>query len=294
MAFFSFRGQKIAYQLQLNESDKQYAVKDGRVTRTMVFLHGLGADQRQAIDTASRFSGYQTLTLDMPGHGETIIDPSENVGYWFCFQTFCDITLALLDHLKIDKASFGGISMGAGISIQVALKQPERVERLILVRPAWLNCAALPNLSVVKKIGEEIQQGGIKWAENQLGVQKWFQKLELNYPTIAKSIKGLFTRPQALHAAAVLKNLVNDAPFEQLSDLKKIKQPTVVFSNDGDLLHPSNIAEKIAELIPNASCVKLPSRYQQPEEHQNQLTQLTNLFLTSDLSQCRKPVLNLV
>ena len=294
MAFFHFQEQKIAYQLQLNESDKQYAVENGQVAGTIVFLHGLGADQRQAIDAASSFAGYQILTVDMPGHGETVIEPLENLRYWFRFEIFSDIILSLLDHLNIDKASFGGISMGASISIQVALKQPKRVERLILVRPAWLNGAALPHLSVVKSIGEDIQQSGIEWAEKHLGMQDWFQKLELNNPANANSIKGLFTRPQALAAAAVLEYLVNDGPFQQLKNLTKIKQPTVVLSNDEDPLHPSSIAEKIAALIPNARHLKLPSRYQHPEDHQHQLTLLTNLFLRSGLSQYRKSVLNFV
>jgi pimeloyl-ACP methyl ester carboxylesterase len=292
MAFFHFQGQLIAY--HLIESDQPNAVENTPVAETLVFLHGLGADMRQAENTIGSLGCYRILTLDMPGHGQTVIEPSENFEHWFSFETFSNIVLALLEHLGIHKATFGGISMGAAISIQVALKQPERVERLILVRPAWLDCAAIPNLSVVKAMSEDIQQGGIEWAANQLDSQQWFQTLELNNPSSAKSIKGLFTRQQALTAAAVLKHLVNDAPFEQLSQLTKIKHPTVVFSNDEDPLHPSHIAEKIAELIPNACCVKLPSRYQQPEEHHCQLIQLTHFFLMSGVGQFEKSVSNLV
>jgi pimeloyl-ACP methyl ester carboxylesterase len=291
MAFFHFQGQFIAY--QLIESEQPHAVENSPVAETLVFLHGLGADMRQVENVISSLHSHRILTLDMPGHGQTVIEPLENFEHWYCFETFSDIVIALLEHLSIHKAIIGGISMGAGISVQVALKQPELVDGLILVRPAWLDSAAIPNLSVVKSIGENIQKGGLEWAAKQLDFEEWFQKLELINPSCAKSIKGLFTRQQSQTAAAVLNNLVNDAPFKQLSQLTKIQQPTVVFSNDADPLHPNHIAVQIAELIPNASYSKLPSRYLQPQDHQVQLIQLTNLFLTSDRSQCRRPVANL-
>ncbi|WNC72174.1 alpha/beta hydrolase [Thalassotalea psychrophila] len=292
MTFFYFQEQKIAYH-QI-ESDKQCTRKNDSEIKTLVFLHGLGADHRQFIDTGRKFSGYRILVIDMPGHGETVIDPSEKLEHWFRFETFSNITLALLDHLCIDKATFVGLSMGAGISIQVALKQPTRVESLILIRPAWLNRSATPNLLAIKSIGEDILQGGIEYAEDRLRTQKWFQKLELENPLCTKSIVGLFTRPQATTAAMVLINLVNDSPFQQSASLIKIKQPTIVIGNDEDLFHPINIAEQLSELIPNAHYQQLPSRYQQSEEHHHQLIQLMHLFLTSGANQHQKPEPKLV
>ncbi|MGJ8679395.1 alpha/beta fold hydrolase [Paraglaciecola sp.] len=286
MAFFQFKDQYIAY--QLNESDKQGSVDKGDEAETLVFLHGLGADRRQSEQSVSGLSYRRILTLDMPGHGQTIINSSENIKHWFSFETFSDIVLALLDHLGIQRAIFGGISMGAGISIQAALKKPECVAGLILVRPAWLDSAAVPNLLVVKNIGEDLQYAGFQRAREHLLSQLWFQKLEFDNPASAQSIKGLFTRAQAISAAPVLNNLVNDAPFKHVSQLKQIKQPTIVFGNEEDPLHPTRIAEKIADVIPNAGYQKLPSRYHRPKEHQRQLTQLIHEFLSADSSQCRK------
>lgn len=288
MAFFIFQGQKIAY--QLNDSDNKFTKNNDSVTGTLVFLHGLGADQRQAASVVSSFSDYQILTIDMPGHGETVIDPSENFEHWYRFDTFSDIALALLDHLDIHKATFAGISMGAGICIQIVLKQPEIVEKLILIRPAWLNSSATPNLLAVKSIGEDIQQLGIECAEARLQLQGWFQELKLENPLCTKSIEGLLTRPQAMTSAEVLINLVNDYPFLTLDNLKQIKQPTIVIGNDDDLLHPIKIAEQLSELIPNAHYQQLPSWYKHSNAHQHQLIQLIHLFLTSRSSH-REPEL---
>ena len=51
---------------------------------------------------------------------------------------------ALLDHLDIDAAVLGGISLGAAISMRLAASTPWRIKALILARPAWVDEPAPP------------------------------------------------------------------------------------------------------------------------------------------------------
>src|SRR5262249_57034897 len=76
------------------------------------------------------------LCLDARGHGQTqpLGDPSA-----LTFDVFADDLVALLDCLGIGQAIIGGISMGAGVALNIAVRYPERVAGLVLSRPAWLD-----------------------------------------------------------------------------------------------------------------------------------------------------------
>ena len=50
-------------------------------------------------------------------------------------DTYADHVVALLDHLGIDTAVVGGVSLGANVSLLVAALAPERVEGLVLEMP---------------------------------------------------------------------------------------------------------------------------------------------------------------
>ena len=51
----------------------------------------------------------------------------------------------LLDALEIERAHLVGNSMGGRVAIEIGLRQPERVERIVLLSPAlaWLRDRAL-------------------------------------------------------------------------------------------------------------------------------------------------------
>src|SRR6266404_336054 len=52
-----------------------------------------------------------------------------------------DDLIAFMDHLQLQMAVLGGISMGAAVALKAALRYPERCLALVLCRPAWLNGA---------------------------------------------------------------------------------------------------------------------------------------------------------
>ncbi len=65
----------------------------------------------------------------------TTIDPAEAA----TFDVFADDLIALADQLGLDRFVVGGISLGAGTALNLAIRYPERVSALVLCRPAWLD-----------------------------------------------------------------------------------------------------------------------------------------------------------
>ena len=74
-------------------------------------------------------AGRRVIALDNRGHGESakLYDPAD-----YRTDTMADDVLALMDHLRLDRADAMGYSMGARICAFLAVKKPERVRSLIL------------------------------------------------------------------------------------------------------------------------------------------------------------------
>ncbi len=79
-------------------------------------------------------NSYQTVVWDVRGHGLSSL-PKGKVDS----GDFSKDLITLLDHLNIEKAILCGLSMGGHISLQTAIRYPERVEALILIGTPFTN-----------------------------------------------------------------------------------------------------------------------------------------------------------
>jgi 3-oxoadipate enol-lactonase len=74
---------------------------------------------------------FRVIRYDTRGHGLSSCPPGD-----YTFDQLADDVAGLLDHLKIAKAHFCGLSMGGPTGLQLALAQPHRVEKLVLCNTA--------------------------------------------------------------------------------------------------------------------------------------------------------------
>lgn len=230
---------------------------------TLVFLHGLGASRTQSTSSLPNLQNTRLIAPDMPGHGDSMgFDPTT-----YSFDTFADHVIALMDHLGIAKTHLGGISMGSGISLNIALRYPERVNKLILLRPSWLDSTCPAHLKLVADAGEMNQTDFEALPE--------FQKLLSANESVAKSITAMYQRPDN----SVLSRMWKSRPFVSLNNLESISAPALVMSSPRDDLHPESVASAIANALPNSQLVDLPARYHEPEDYQQSLNQHINQFL---------------
>ena len=96
--------------------------------RPFVFQHGLGGDVSQPAGAFPPPSGIRLLSLDCRGQGGT--RPLGPVDKLF-FSSFADDVAALMDHLVLQRAVVGGISMGAGVALNLASRCPKRAAGLV-------------------------------------------------------------------------------------------------------------------------------------------------------------------
>ena len=229
----------------------------------LIFLHGLGAGKIQTTSGLPHLENVHLIAPDLPGHGDsTRYEPAS-----YSFDSFADHVIALMDHLGIGPCHLGGLSMGSGITLNLALRYPGRFKKLILLRPSWLDSVCPPHLKLVADAGEMPRE--------QFETLPEFQALRAANEPVANSITAVYQRPDN----AVLDRMWRSRPFESLNQLTSITAPALVMSSPRDDLHPESVASTIAKALPNSQLVGLPARYHEPDAYQTSLNQHINQFL---------------
>jgi 3-oxoadipate enol-lactonase len=96
----------------------------------IIFLHEFAADHTNWEPQMRYFArGHRCIAYSARGYTPSDVPPSAEA---YSFKHFYTDALAVLDHLKIAKAHFVGLSMGSYSSLQVALNAPERVQSMTL------------------------------------------------------------------------------------------------------------------------------------------------------------------
>ena len=241
----------------------------------LLFIHGLGASSQQITSVLTMLHNTFLIAPDMPGHGGSLdFDPE-----LFSFDYFADLVIALLDELGIEQTDLGGISMGSGIALNIALRYPERVKKLIVLRPSWLDQKEPPHLSLVARVGQWLDAHDEEKATMELALHPDYQNLVEQNLIVAESITGLLDRRKDDASTRVLFKMWQTRPFESLQSLATIPNETLVLDTTRDELHPQAIATAIAEPLPNSSTATLPPRYYESKAYQSALNDTLNRFL---------------
>jgi pimeloyl-ACP methyl ester carboxylesterase len=102
----------------------------------VVAIHGLGATKASFLPTVSALAGrFRVIALDLPGFGES----GKPLGAPYDARFFAESVVELLDALGIERAHLIGNSLGGRVALEIGLRAPERVDRLVLLAPsmAW-------------------------------------------------------------------------------------------------------------------------------------------------------------
>lgn len=242
-----------------------------------IFQHGLGGDANQTFGLFRPPAGFRLLTLDCRGHGETRpLGVVEKLG----FASFADDVRALMDHLGLDSVVMGGISMGAGVALNFALRFPERVRGLVLSRPAWLDQPLPPNMAVFPFIAQLIRRHGAQSGLETFKQSEVYREIVRLSPDSGQSLVGQFEHPRAEETVAKLERLPQDAPSYDRADWAALTMPTLVLATQQDPIHPFEYGLTLAQLIPNATFKAVTPKSVSLEQHAAEVQAAIEAFLT--------------
>lgn len=93
--------------------------------------HGYTASRVNWMPVADRLAQrYRVILMECRGAGQ-----SEHTPDGYTLEQYAADVVGLLDHLRIDRLTFAGHSMGGGVGYLLGLDHPERLERLVLMAP---------------------------------------------------------------------------------------------------------------------------------------------------------------
>jgi len=229
-----------------------------------IFQHGLGGSIDQPLSLFTPPPGMRLITFDFRGHGETQLGPREKLN----FITFSNDVLAFMKHLKLEQAIIGGISMGAAVSLNFALRYPNHTLGLVLSRPAWLDGPMeLNNSEIFKLVSTFIMDYGREIGREKFIESECYIRLLKESPSVAESLLGYFNYKHVLKTAAKFECLPADAPSCDRKDWKKIQAPTLILANKLDPIHPFEYGIQYADEISQAEFKEITPKSTSKEEH---------------------------
>jgi len=242
-----------------------------------VFQHGLGGDLNQPLGLYRPATGVRLTAFDMRAHGETrpLGDPDR-----LSMATLADDLVAILDHLGIERGVVGGISLGAAVAANVALRYSKRVLGLVLSRPAWIDRPVPENVHLYATIARLIRELGPEEGLEQFRKSPEFQAIERESPDCARSLVGQFEHPRAAECVTRLERIAADAPCHDRALYGNIQVPTLILGNRQDPIHPWRVAETLSQLIPYAELREITPKSVSLDRHAADVQQAIDDFLT--------------
>lgn len=221
----------------------------------VIFQHGLCGDAKQVAEVFPNDPRFRRITLECRGHGA-----SELGDGLLSIASFTDDLVALIESLGETPVVVGGISMGAAISLRLAVYRPDLVRALILARPAWLTRAAPANMAPNAEVGRLLSAMAPAEALATFLASKTARDLKDEAPANLASLESFFTRAPISTTAALLRAIAADGPGVSDETLRALKAPTLVIGHGRDAIHPFAHAQALAALIPHARLVAITAK----------------------------------
>jgi pimeloyl-ACP methyl ester carboxylesterase/ribosomal protein S18 acetylase RimI-like enzyme len=216
------------------------------VGEPLIFLHAGFSDRRdwkhQVKDLEKEFN---TIVYDQRGAGNSSVPTAS-------FSPGDDLR-AIMDHLKIAKATVIGHSLGGTIALDFALQYPEKVSSLILVAPGlnghvWSNEYSewFKTIWSLSKPTDMLQQT----------MSAPFYVLAVTNPNIKSEIEEIIK--ENIEKMLTWKSLDIQWFFpEPISKLKELEIPTLVIYGDKDSQDIKQIVDALIENLPNVKATKI-------------------------------------
>lgn len=245
----------------LNRDGLRLAVHGGGTAGpALVFQHGLCGDARQVVEAMAGLAPQRWACVECPGHGSSDMAPDPGIA------RFARDVAGLIETLP-GPVVLGGISMGAAIACHLAVRRPELVRGLVLVRPAWVMDAAPQNMAPNAEVGALISRLPAEEALRVFVGSATARRLKSDAPDNLASLTGFFERTPQADTARLLTTISADGPGVTQAELEALRLPTLVCATTEDAIHPAAHAQSLARLIPQARLVDLPPKGRDKPAH---------------------------
>jgi pimeloyl-ACP methyl ester carboxylesterase len=222
----------------------------------VVMLHGTGAHW----ETFARNIGpygerFRTIAFDMVGNGF-----SARPDYDYEIPQYVAHALAVMDTLGVERAHVLGTSLGSWIAATIALRHPERVDKLVLMSVAGLIASEGNMQRIVATRMQAVDN------PNWDSIKAMFDHLLADerdrLPDLVSLRQAIYRQPGMVdtmrHTLVLqdmqtrLRNLLSE------DEWRSIEHPTLTIASGEDVSEYSNTSRAVAALMPNARVAEMP------------------------------------
>ncbi len=212
---------------------RMYYEIHGEGEKPLVLVHGGGSTIETSFHYLLPFMSAhrRVIALEMQGHGRT----SDRNGPE-TFQQDADDVAALLGYLRIGKADFLGFSNGGSTVLQIAIRHPDLVGKIVPVSGAYRRDGLAPGFfehmpnATLDVMPAVLRDAFLKMTPDSAKLLTMFQKDK--------------------------QRMIDFSDWSD-DDLRSIKVPAMIISSDRDVITPEHSA-RMARMIPGARLVILP------------------------------------
>jgi pimeloyl-ACP methyl ester carboxylesterase len=232
MGEFTYEGLRLAYD--------EYGAGD----RPIVLVHGLLMNNRmfERLGPVLAERGNRVLAIDLLGHGGS--DRPEDLQR-YSMPLFAYQVNALLDHLELETAVVGGTSLGANVTLETAVRFPDRVQALFVEMPVLDNALAAV-AALFAPIFLALRFG-----------RPYFEVLSRATAMLPRTnflvdIALDWVRQEPGPSVSVLEGLLLGETAPRSAERRTIRQPALIVGHPNDPLHPFSDAGMLARELRNA------------------------------------------
>jgi 3-oxoadipate enol-lactonase len=236
-------------QATVNGFRMNFAVEGPEAAAVVVLHHPLATDLTvwDAL-TAALLPRYRVVRLDARGHGASEVTPAP-----YDFGMLTADVVGLMDHLKIARAHFLGLSMGGMVGQHLGLAHPQRLASLILsstssripaeAKPLWVD-----RVKVAREKGMDSQV--------DLALQRWLAPATLaSKPDVVARMRA-YIEATPVEGYAGWCDAIRDV--DVTDRLKAIALPTLIVVGAEDPSTPPAAARVVHREIAGSELVEVP------------------------------------
>lgn len=217
---------------------------DMGVGPAVIFVHGSGPGANAYSNFFANYkeiaaAGYRVVLPDMLGFGYS----SKPVGIDYSLDLFSGTLTELLDSLAIQQCALVGNSLGGAISLRIALDQPERVQKLVLMAPGGIESREayfkMPGIQKMVSgfVGEGFDRAGLRRILELLT----YDPAHVSEDLLEQRFNILQTQPKDVLARMAIPDMS--------AELHELRCPALGFWGIEDQFCPSSGHEKILRAV---------------------------------------------
>ncbi len=190
----------------------------------IVFIPGSGGSAGIWKKVMEELDGFHSIAIDLPGHGESAGEEKRSIPEYSRFiNDFCDT-------LRIEKFVLGGHSLGGGVALEYAIRNPQRLKAILLIGTGARLRVLPAALDFLKKMaGGEIPARFEPWAFSDKASSEVLAEGEKEWAKTSSRVRYY--------------DMLACDQFDVMAEVEKIVSPALIVCGREDRLTPIKYSE---------------------------------------------------